>query len=466
MREYIFPKKIKYAKGDKNKEFLTIKKPLQIGLDEVNFSEFDGGYVVLDFGKEMNGGVRILTYVSDNVKVRIRFGESLSECCSDVGKEKNATNDHALRDFFVNLQSYSDMTFGNTGFRFVRLDFYGYVALKSVVAVNSILRKKAVYNYKGEDKEISKIFSIAKRTIDLCASGDYLWDGVKRDRLVWIGDIHPEMLALTTIYGRLPIIERSLNFVKEQSPIPKWMNKIPSYSLWWIIIVCDYYKITGAKDFLDDQVEYLYKLVEFLDGFVAQDGTLTYPMYFCDWQTHDTDEEESGVRAINVIAIKKAIEIYKVYSKDTSLLQDILNRLNKKEIKAKKFKQILGLKYFATGLSDRDKETLVKDGASGMSTFMSYYILKAVASFDKATAKEMMKEYYGSMIKKGATTFFEDYDIAWTKNSNRIDKFAKKGQNDIHGDFGRFCYQGFRHSLCHGWSAGVVAFIKEELDND
>ena len=28
------------------------------------------------------------------------------------------------------------------------------------------------------------------------------------------------------------------------------------------------------------------------------------------------------------------------------------------------------------------------------------------------------------------------------------------GKKDIHGDYGEFCYPGFRHSLCHGWSCG------------
>ena len=29
---------------------------------------------------------------------------------------------------------------------------------------------------------------------------------------------------------------------------------------------------------------------------------------------------------------------------------------------------------------------------------------------------------------------------------------------DIHGDYGEFCYKGFRHSLCHGWSSGPAAW--------
>ena len=63
--------------------------------------------------------------------MRIRFGESVTECCSELGGEKNATNDHSLRDFKTNLVKFSDMTFGNTGFRFVRIDFYGEVKIKN-----------------------------------------------------------------------------------------------------------------------------------------------------------------------------------------------------------------------------------------------------------------------------------------------------------------------------------------------
>lgn len=33
------------------------------------------------------------------------------------------------------------------------------------------------------------------------------------------------------------------------------------------------------------------------------------------------------------------------------------------------------------------------------------------------------------------------------------------GKSDIHGDNGKYCYQGFRHSLCHGWAGGPTAFL-------
>ena len=147
---------------------------------------------------------------------------------------------------------------------------------------------------------------------------------------------------------------------------------------------------------------------------------------------------------------------------DTSKAEKLLEKLLKQEIVVKTQKQVAALKYFATGLNEDDKKLLLDGGAKGMSTFMSYYILKAIASFDKPRAIEIMKEYYGKMLEKGATTFWEDFDMEWAEKSNDINSFAKEGEKDIHGDFGAYCYLGYRHSLCHGWSAGVIAFIKEE----
>ena len=464
MTEFVFPKRVADSSNQQKFPLLLKKQPLQIGLSEKGTTDFScGDYIILDFGKEMCGGIRILTFLSKDATVRLRFGESFTECSAEIG-EKNATNDHALRDFTAQLPSYSDMTFGNTGFRFVRIDFLsGKAQIKSFVAKNHILKKQTKYRYSGNSKEIKAIFSTAKRTIDLCSSGDYIWDGVKRDRLVWIGDMHPEMLALTALYGKMDIIENSLNFVKDQTPLPEWMNGYPMYSMWWIIIVADYFEKTGAKDFALKQMPYLSELVKQLDSCVLEDGTLNYPSYFVDLPTHGQEDEIHGVRAINILCGKKAVELLKEFSMDTSVAESMLAKLYKIPIMPKHSKQVTALKFFVTELTEEDKIRLTKNGAQGMSTFMGYYILKAVASFDKTAATNMMKEYYGAMLKCGATTFFEDFDIAWAENSSRIDRHPKKNERDIHGDFGAFCYKGFRHSLCHGWAAGVLAFIKEEI---
>lgn len=457
------PIKIVAQSNVTNSESLLRKKPMQIGLNEPDVATaYAGGYLILDFGKEMNGSVRVLTFGSEGKPVRIRFGESLAECCADIGGVKNATNNHAVRDFKTELPSWSDMTFSDTGYRYLRMDFEGWVILKSIIGTNKMLSATPIYEYKGEDKRIGEIFATAKRTLDLCAGGEYLWDGVKRDRLVWIGDIHPEMLGLTAIYGKMEKIEKSLDFVREQTPLPMWMNDYPMYSMWWIIIMADYAKRTNSYPFAKEQIPYLKGLLAQMNNCVKESGELNYPSYFVDWPTSGKVDEKAGVRAINIIACKKAIELLSYFNEDTLVVDEMLAKLLKEEIVVKEAKQVVGLKYFALGkLAEEDKALLIKGGVKGMSTFMSYYILKAVASFDEQKAIEMLKEYYGAMLKLGATTFWEDFDIDWVENSCDITRLPKENERDIHGDFGAYCYVGFRHSLCHGWSSGIVEFIKE-----
>lgn len=477
MKQILLPKKIIKSQNVLNAQALKIKKPMQVvlrGDEEWKNSNavVDGkGYIILDFGKEMNGSIRIITGMAyknrhpngQEPALRIRFGESLTEACSNIG-ENGATNDHSPRDFTANISSYGDVKFGNTGFRFVRIDFLKdlNIIIQNIFCENEILVKTPVYRYNGTDKRVKQIFDTAKRTVDLCAAGDYVWDGVKRDRLVWIGDMHPEMLSLVTMYGKLDKVERSLEFVREQTPLTLWMNGISSYSMWWMIIVADYYFLTGAKEFASRQLDYFKGLIQKFDSLVDESGKMDYGWFFVDWPTCDSGDEEAGVRAINIMAVQKAIEMFKDFNEDTSLAKSVLSKLKKVPITVNKMKQVIGLKYMAEGeLSDADYEKIIAGGAKGMSTFMSYYILKAIASKNPQKAIEIMKEYYGAMLDLGATTFFEDFNIDWTENCSRIDKFPKKGQKDIHGDFGAHCYVGFRHSLCHGWSSGVIKFIKE-----
>ena len=95
---------------------------------------------------------------------------------------------------------------------------------------------------------------------------------------------------------------------------------------------------------------------------------------------------------------------------------------------------------------------------------MSAFILEALGKSRNAeTALKIMKEYYGGMLSRGATSFWEDFDLRWLENSGRIDELTPPGMSDLHGDFGNWCYRGFRHSLCHGWSCGPVQFLTEYI---
>ena len=85
-------------------------------------------------------------------------------------------------------------------------------------------------------------------------------------------------------------------------------------------------------------------------------------------------------------------------------------------------------------LSEEDVDMLRQGGAQGFSTFMAYYILTAIAIAGGTDMLELLKTYYGGMLSRGATTFWEDFDVSWLENSGRIDELPQEGQKDIHGD--------------------------------
>ena len=85
--KYTYAVKVIATQGNvKNVEGLMQEKPLQIGLNEPNLCEMKGkSYIILDFGKELSGGARILTYYArGNSTVRLRFGESVGEVCAEL----------------------------------------------------------------------------------------------------------------------------------------------------------------------------------------------------------------------------------------------------------------------------------------------------------------------------------------------------------------------------------------------
>lgn len=465
MRYYFIPEKIIEYNGEINDiANLMIAKDKQIGLNETSLTNIDGKCrIVLDFGKEMRGGLRIIVREYHGDKIRIRLGESLVESLSELGVN-NSTNDGALRDDEVSIISLSDENFFNTGFRFATLDFpeNSHARIKNIYAFCDMPDKKPIYLYKGKDECVKKIFDVAKRTIDLCSAGDYVWDGVKRDRLVWAGDLYPEMLALTALYGVSEQIEYSLNFVKNETPLPGYMNGIPTYSMWWLITLAEYHRRTGRTEFVYKQKEYIEGLCKLILSHIDKTGMPDYGGYFIDWQTTSGIEENCGGISLVLLAIKSATYLYGVLGIEEKENDFMISKIFELKLPDCEKKQIIALKYFAFGnISEKEKNSLLRGGASGLSTFMSFAVLKTIAeTVSKELAIDVMKEYFGAMLKLGATTFWEDFDYEKEKSAHSLDYPDVGDGKNIHADFGDYCFKGVRHSLCHGWSAGVIDFIK------
>ena len=433
-----------------------------------------GGYVILDFGKELHGGIRILNSICDDnsgkQNIRIRFGESVAETCSDIGVV-NATNDHSPRDMKVCIPMLSDLEFGQTGFRFVRIDnlsTYEY-KLVSVRAAYKHLKVTPKGYFKCDDKLVNEIYDTAAHTLFLCMQ-NRLWDGIKRDRLVWLGDMHPEVRGILSLYGEHPLIELGLSESTLYNPLPGWMSSAPSYSIWWLNILCDYEWNTDKWDFIKTQLEYAYGVLEQIDRCVDDNGNIDYLAiglptgygFFLNWETRYEEGLESGNRGLLLCTLNKFISMASRRSVQYDTAFKIVNKLNKKQIFEGKSKSVAALYSMGYGVNEDARKILLSGGAKGFSTFMSSYIADAIAECHSGElALKDMKDFYSGMLSRGATSFWESYDPDWLIGSGRIDKMPEKNEKDIHSSFGDHCYVGFRLSLCHGWACGPVPFLSE-----
>lgn len=478
-REYVYPTRVIWHQGDvQGLDHLLETGDGQANLtnDRITVLKNEGvhGAVVLDFGKEINGALELVTgmWAGENIprNVRIRFGESVAEAMSDVGQQ-GATNDHAMRDLNMQLPWLGKNQTGESGFRFVRIDFLDDDAelhLREVRAIATYRDIPYLGSFNSSDERLNKIWDVGAYTVHVNMQ-DYLWDGIKRDRLVWVGDLHPEVATVNTVFGYNEVVPKSLDLARESTPLPGWMSGISTYSMWWIVLHYDWYMAHGNLEYLKEQQPYLTDLVtqilsKVVDGKEMMDGTR-----FLDWpSSEDSLAVHAGLQAMTILSLEKAsqigqflgdAELSKRCDQAVSELREVVPAHND----SKQAAALMAL----TGLmdaSDAYQEVLAVGGAKNFSTFYGYYMLEAMAKAGKYTeAMDIISEYWGGMLDLGATTFWEDFNIEWLDNAARIDELVPEGKVDVHGTYGGYCYEGYRHSFAHGWASGPTSWLSEHV---
>ena len=443
--------------------------------------------IILDFGKELHGGLQIVTGMGSdhNVRVRVRFGESVSETMSEIDGKNGAKNDHAIRDQEVLLPWFGVKEIGNSGFRFVRIDLVSdnkELSLKEVRAI--ALYRDVPYRgaFKSNDERLNQIWQTGAYTVHQCMQ-EFLWDGIKRDRLVWMGDMHPEIMTISNVFGYNEVVPKSLDLARDSTPLPGWMNGMYPYSMWWVIAQRDWYWYNGDKEYLEQQREYLLGLLELFHGRVDANGFELSGGDFLDWPSEENEPaQKAGVQALMMMTMKSAAELCDILGETAmakrcrdchARMASVASQVSEDYYKVALApgepgsKQGTSLMVLADMIDAKkaNEEVIKVEGARGFSTFYGYYMLQAMAKAgDYAGAMKFISEFWGAMIDLGATTFWEDFHTDWLKEDVApITDLVPEGKKDIHGDLGAYCYQGLRHSLCHGWASGPTAWLSQHV---
>lgn len=434
------------------------------------------GAVLLDFGKELCGGIELAAPIRGSqkaMKVRVCLGESVSEALSDVNADgATATNEHSLRDFTVDMPWLGTLEVGNSGFRFAFVELLEPEAELPLRAVRGVLRYRDLPylgSFVSDDKRLNDIWTTGAYTVHLNMQ-NYLWDGVKRDRLVWVGDLHPEVMTIANVFGNYDVVKKSLDFARETSPLPGWMNGIAAYSMWWVIIHRDLCLYSGDTDYLKQQLDYMGRLVDcFADGLDGDKENYGGAQRLLDWPTSDKpDVIHSGYQSLLVMTMEAVGQIAE-WTGDAGLKAKgdrLLKKIRRHNPPTCGAKQSAALAILAGTARDRsaEREAILAGGASGFSTFYGYYMLEALAAEGAhAEATDILSDYWGRMLDLGATTFWEDLDYEHGLKAARIDEIVPEGAFDIHKSSGDYCYKGHRHSFCHGWASGSTPWLSRHV---
>lgn len=486
VRKYIVPVRVVRTTGNViGAENLLQERPPQISLEKPDFwppcvltnKGGERASVLVDFGCEIHGSARIYSWYvyadktenedrRNRLNLRVRLGESVTEAITPY-PEHNSTNDHANRDMRLNAGFLSANETNESGFRFLNVELEDDDASIELYMLQGVIIGREldqIGTFVCNDQRVNDIYDTSVYTAYLNMQ-EYLWDGIKRDRLVWCGDIYPSELTILAAYGAHDILKKSLDIHRQITPPTKWMNGMASYSLWWLLSHEILYMAGGDLEYLKQQHDYMTELVHNIANYILPNGEENLPGGFLDWPTRkNRAATHAGQQALMAEAYAKTAKMMRAMGdEETAAFCDekhtILVNIHLPQDGAKQAAALQSL-YGLENPVEMNEKVIEPGGAHGYSTFLGYSILAAKAKAgDMPGALRDMRDYWGGMLDLGATTFWEDFDLDWAINAGRIDEIVPEGKADVHADFGAHCYVKLRHSFCHAWASGPAPFL-------
>jgi hypothetical protein len=426
--------------------------------------------LIYDFGKELSGRIRFASASDAPLTVTVSYGESVEEA---VG--------HPYLGVRTVVVPAHGIAFGpKSGFRYVRVVF-PYIA--SPVSLGKVDAEAIVYpvrylgSFTSSDARLNRIWETGAYTAHLCMQ-DSIWDGVKRDRGRWMGDLDVMGRVINSVFADHALMEPTMEALIGSSPVQREVNTIAGYSALWIAGEADYYRHSGNRAYLEGLHQKLLELLGVMDKELDNDGLFTNPekhKVFVDWSAGFSADTPDARAATH-------FEFYLAYREASYLLAE----LNDASAAARYKEQADRLLAAArASLLDSATETygtrwqtnamaVVSGAASAaqypaiwrevlshvgdekadspvVTPYYGYYVLAAMArTGHRAEALAWMRQYWGGMLDEGATSFWEAYDPRWPKQ-------------DFHAYLEADNKKGYYVSLAHGWSSGPTAWLMEEI---
>ena len=423
--------------------------------------------MLVDFGKETFGFIK-LHGLKGKGKLSVYYGESKEEALST---EHCETLDRLDVDSLAATEQTMQLS---KAFRFVNVQYDAGVSLDAV----SMLYEYADVPERGiftcNDEEINRIYDVSKYTFEL-NTREFFIDGIKRDRWIWSGDAYQSYLMNYYLYFDNETVKRTTYALRGKDPVTGHINTIMDYTFFWFLGIYDYYLYTGDKHFIAQNYDRMKTLMDYVLARRNKDGLMEWmsgDWIFIDWAAGLSKKGEVSfeqllfARSLETMALcasiaddkdaalqynelavdmrKKLFDIY--WNEEKQALAH--SRVDCKQTEnLTRYANMFGIffNYFTEAQEQQVKKSvLLNDNIQKITTpYMRFYELEALCAMgEQDYVLKEMKDYWGGMLKLGATSFWEEYD----PSKQGAEHYAMYGR-----EFGK--------SLCHAWGASPVYLL-------
>ncbi|MBO4979618.1 MAG: hypothetical protein J6D16_04345 [Clostridia bacterium] len=415
------------------------------------------GGLLYDFGREVFASV-VLECMNPEESYSVYYGECRGEAMEGRGYRHCTV--------WEEISGKTEAQLTARGFRFVRV--VGASPIR-VHAITEMLDVKPRGRFSCDRPEVERIYDVCAYTFHLC-SREFYFDGIKRDRWVWGGDVRESLMIGDYLFADREVGRRSLLALLPKDFALSHVNNINDYSTLTLIAIWEYYLSFGDVEFVCTHWNRIRLLYDFVLSRLDGDGQMVSrpgDWLFIDWSIMD----KSGPLAAEQILLWQAhrcmARLCPLVGEDPALYEKRAEDL-RRVILERYWRDDRGcfIDCYTSGkenvsrhgnifailfdLVDGDrqnrilKHVLRNDAVRSITTpYFKIYELAALCKLGYlADAQSFMEQYWGGMLALGATSAWEQYDPTQIGDQH----YAMYGE-----PYGK--------SLCHAWSCGPIYLL-------
>jgi hypothetical protein len=446
---------------------LSSDSEFAVSLPPASASREEHPSLILDFGREINGRLEVISDSDKPIRMGIAYGESRGE----VLHEPYLGTDDLL------ILPHATAHGPKSSFRYARVQF-----LRGLTPLRfKAIRLDAIYypvkyegTFESSDPLLNRIWTVGAYTSHLCMQDD-IWDAPKRDRGRWMGDLDVSGRVIDTVFADHFLMQDTMDRLIHEAgnPVDADVNGINGYSAFWVMGEADYYRHFADLEYLRSVHDPLVQLLSYLEGSLDERNLFAHPRKswpYIDWSP-DMNENTPEVRRATQLEYCKAFSDGAWLLRqqgDTASAERYQAKADAMKAAAQKYlldpdTQTFGTRHqtnamaIFSGVADAAQTKSIWQRVLShprqfmISPYYNFYVITAMAqSGHRRETLEEIRNYWGGMIKEGATSTWEAYDPSWPKED-----FHRSLQSD-NG-------QGYFVSLAHGWSSGPTAWLTEQV---